>query len=463
MYLSIGYFFFLSIDHTCVYVRVMKPTTQNQHKSRQVLSMSWGWKEFLFFFLFLTIVVIIVWILFLRPCNNNGEKNQQHSSAILLKQPSTDGFFSFLRYPKANTEKWGESGEFRFKQQNLQSDIPHTARITNAQTVNAWGVFIDKPQTNPVDADADADADDSLSSAPSTVYVVNNGTSTIQQFSTDKTNTLLATYHVPGNSPTGVVVQSTAHFGGNLATIITCTEIGTICALIPVIDPINLQVVVNNPGATYKGLAWSSTHLYVTNFNSGYVERYDANFTFVDQFTDLDLITIGYTPFNVKIVPHGICGSNSSSSPPTKDSQVIVTFALQSNTRQDDVPGIGHGYIDTFSSNGTFVKRLIDRGHLNSPWGLSLYSVKHQHKKENVLFVGNFGDGVIHAYKLHNGKYLGHLSDCQSMDPLVIDGIWGIEVVQSTNHKEKPNIYFAAGIQQENHGLYGKLRLCHSS
>lgn len=37
---------------------------------------------------------------------------------------------------------------------------------------------------------------------------------------------------------------------------------------------------------------------FVANFRTGFVEKYDANWNLVSQFTDTSLNNIGYSPFN---------------------------------------------------------------------------------------------------------------------------------------------------------------------
>jgi hypothetical protein len=56
-------------------------------------------------------------------------------------------------------------------------------------------------------------------------------------------------------------------------------------------------------GAVYKGLAIATaedgeTFLFATNFRAGWVEKYDANFSLLDTFTDKK-VPDGYAPFNI--------------------------------------------------------------------------------------------------------------------------------------------------------------------
>ena len=87
------------------------------------------------------------------------------------------------------------------------------------------------------------------------------------------------------------------------------------------------------------------------------------------------------------------------------------------------VEGIGNGFIDVFDpSTGVLLQRLVNRGHLNSPWGMTAYN--------GTLVVANSGDGRILRYDLCGGGFLGPLKDCRG-NPLVIDGIAGLARLQS--------------------------------
>ena len=95
--------------------------------------------------------------------------------------------------------------------------------------------------------------------------------------------------------------------------------------------------------------------LYATNFHDGVIEMYDASFHFVKNFTDSSLPP-GYAPFGIRNI----------------NGDLYVTFALQNDAKHDDVGGPGHGFIDVFSTDGTWLSRFASQGALNSPWGMAL-------------------------------------------------------------------------------------------
>jgi Ca2+-binding RTX toxin-like protein len=74
----------------------------------------------------------------------------------------------------------------------------------------------------------------------------------------------------------------------------------------------------------------------------------------------------------------------------------------------------------------------------------------------NALLVGNFGDGRINAYDIQTGAKLGTLSQAAGK-PLVIDGLWGLAFGNGVSAGDANSLYFAAGPDDETHGLFGKI------
>ena len=77
------------------------------------------------------------------------------------------------------------------------------------------------------------------------------------------------------------------------------------------------------------------------------------------------------------------------------------------------------------------------------------------------LLVGNFGDGQIHAYaQLANGVWVPRGELLQPDEtPLVIDGLWALSFGNgATNNGPTDTLFFTAGPDDENHGLFGTIR-----
>lgn len=318
-----------------------------------------------------------------------------------------------------------------YAQTNLVSDLPGAALHQDADLVNPWGIV----------------------AGPSTPFWINdNGTglSTLYNGSGGKLGLRVTIPGSPGisgpSAPTGIVFNSnSASFGG--AHFIFDTEDGTLSAWSA--GATAVRTAISPAGSVYKGLAignnGSADFLYAANFGLGTVDVFDSNFhpaSLSGGFQDPALPT-GYAPFNIQ----NIAG------------KLYVTYALQDAAKMDDMAGPGHGFVDVFDLNGNFVTRLASQGALNSPWGLTVAPSGFGQFSGDLL-VGNFGDGMIDAYDLNTGNFLGTLDDPNGA-PVVIDGLWGLSFGNGAQGQGVDTLYFTAGIagpdQIEDHGLFGSL------
>jgi uncharacterized protein (TIGR03118 family) len=191
----------------------------------------------------------------------------------------------------------------------------------------------------------------------------------------------------------------------------------------------------------YKGLALANRSnggptLYAANFRDGTVDIFDSSFTPVTipgAFVDPNL-PAGYAPFDIAVI----------------DNFIYVTFALQNAAKHDDVSGPGNGFVDVFDTNGQNLRRLISQGQLNSPWGLARVPREFGKFGHDVLLVGNFGDGMINAFNIDTGAFLGALLH-RPNQPLEFDDLWALFFFDD-------KLYFTAGIVDESHGLFGVIR-----
>jgi uncharacterized protein (TIGR03118 family) len=76
----------------------------------------------------------------------------------------------------------------------------------------------------------------------------------------------------------------------------------------------------------------------------------------------------------------------------------------------------------------------------------------------NTLLVGNFGDGLIHAFDPLTGAMVGTLSDASNA-PIVIDGLWGMDFGNGGANQPANALFFAAGPDDEANGLFGRIDL----
>jgi len=257
----------------------------------------------------------------------------------------------------------------------------------------------------------------------------------------------------PGH-PTGIVFSGGADFVVSKTTptatltgparFIFATEDGTIAAWAPNVDALNaLTMVPNTTEASYKGLALGgngTTHLlYAANFHGGRVDVFDGAFkpvTVPGGFADSHL-PAGYAPFGIQAI----------------NGDIYVTYAKQDDAAEEEVKGVGRGFVDVFDANGNLVSRLISRGVLNAPWGLAL-APKSFGEFGGALLVGNFGDGTINAYGPISGRFLGTLQDRRGRR-LHIDGLWGIAFGNGLSAQPTNSLFYAAGPHDEEDGAYG--------
>ncbi|HTA92287.1 MAG TPA: TIGR03118 family protein [Polyangiaceae bacterium] len=242
----------------------------------------------------------------------------------------------------------------------------------------------------------------------------------------------------PG-SPTGLVFNDGNSFMSD--KFIVDTEDGQILGWTGTGDYVQRAV---KAGAGYKGLALigagTTQMLVATDFHDGTVDVYDVDYKPVTPgaFTD-DTIPAGFAPFNV--MPIG--------------NQVYVTYAKQDADKADDEHAPGNGYVSVFGADGTFTKRLISGGDLNSPWAVAMAPASFG-ALANTLLVGNFGDGAIHAYDPSSGALVGQLTTAAG-DPLLILGLWDLKVGPAGTTDLSNTLYFTAGPADESHGIFGKL------
>jgi len=323
------------------------------------------------------------------------------------------------------------SGLDSFGQQNLVSDLPGVAALTDPDLVNPWGISF---------------------SPTSPFWISDNGTGLATVY-TGAPSKVPLTVTIPppaggtGSAPTGQVFNpNPANFGG--AHFIFATEDGTISRWS---GGTSAVLAVDNSGASsvYKGLALASngsgTFLYATDFHNNAINVFNSSFaptTLSGSFTDPGL-PAGYAPFNIE----------------ASGGFLYVTYAVQNAAKHDDVAGPGHGILDVFDTNGNFVQRLVSHGALNSPWGMAMAPAGFGMFTGDLL-VGNFGDGTINAFNPTTGSLVGTLDDPHG-SPIINMGLWDITFGNGGSGGSKNTLYFTAGIpgpgSVEDHGLFGSV------
>ncbi len=319
-----------------------------------------------------------------------------------------------------------------YLQHNLVSDLPGLADHTDTNLLNPWGISF---------------------SATSPFWISDNhaGVSTLYNSSGTPLSLVVSipppAGGTPPASPSGTIFNSTTNFtvsGTTPARFIFATEEGTISAWASGAAAV-LKVDHSTAGAVYKGLAAGSSggsnYLYATDFHNGRIDVFNANFspaTLAGSFADAS-IPAGYAPFNVQNI----------------GGLLYVTYAMQGPGAHDDAPGSGHGYVNVFDTSGHVLQRLASAGVLNSPWGLAKVPAGFG-GFAGALLVGNFGDGRINAFDPANGAWLGTVNDTNGF-PVAIEGLWALAFGNGGSGGESHTLYFTAGLNGENDGLFGSL------
>ena len=320
----------------------------------------------------------------------------------------------------------------KYIQTNLVSDVAGLASRQDTNLVNAWG--LDKTPTGPW----------WVNSAGKGLSLLYDGTGA--------PNPLIV--NVPGSpspsSPTGIVYNPTQVFQiatGRPGIFLFVTENGTISGWHPLVDPTNAVIKVNRAGsAIYKGVARGKIvgqHvLYAANFFGSAIEVFDTNF---------NLVTLGPNAFKDPMVPAGYGPFNAQNI----NREIYVTWAQQNASKEDEVPGPGLGYVTVFTQGGAVVRRLQHGNWMNAPWGVAL-SPNNFGALSNMVLVGQFGSGVIVAFDPATGQ-IRNVMRKPNNQPVSIPGLWGISFGNGGSAGAVNTLYFAAGIGQETHGLFGSL------
>jgi uncharacterized protein (TIGR03118 family) len=260
--------------------------------------------------------------------------------------------------------------------------------------------------------------------------------------------------------PTGIV------FSGNPVTVATdffvsngttsgrslfifATEDGLIAGWAPSVDgthalraypPANVT-----PTAVYKGLAiannGSGNFIYAADFLNEKIDVFNSSFaktTLSGDFSDPNLQK-GFSPFNIQNI----------------NGHLFVMYAKHEEGEDEEIAGPSLGIVNEFDANGQLLRRFVTRGRLNAPWGIALAPATFGTFANDIL-IGNFGDGAINAYDAATGEFHGQLRGTNHR-ALRLDGLWGMAFGNDRNGQSKDTLFFAAGPDEETHGVYGSI------
>ncbi len=323
---------------------------------------------------------------------------------------------------------------------DLVSDQPGVAPILDPALINAWGI--------------------ALSATGGAFWVSSEGAGVATLYSGDLPGVPLTKaaleVSIPGGHPTGQVFNPTTDFvvssgaASGTARFIFASLTGAVTGWNPAVPPpapsttaqLAFQATDN---AIYTGIALANNgagnFLYLADFRNRQIDVLDASFhlvTLAGSFTDPGL-PADYAPFNVAVL----------------GGKLYAAYAKQNATGDEEITGAHLGFVDVFDLNGNFERRLVSQGDLDAPWAMVLAPAGFG-DFSGALLVGNFGDGRINAYDVATGAHLGTLSESPG-HPVEIDGLWGLTFGNGVTAGSATTLYYAAGPDDERHGLFGKI------
>ena len=328
-------------------------------------------------------------------------------------------------------------------QNNLVSDVPGMAAVTDPNLKNPWGMSFSATSpfwfSNQASVPPTATLHDGFGNATALIVTIPTLAGTVA----GPPPVCLAAC----GGPTGQVFANIAgNFvlkDGAAATFLFDTLDGQIVGWNGMAGTTALNAATT-AGAAYSGLALANAgganYLYATD-EHGHINVFDSNFnnvtgtTFAGKFVDPSPVA-GFSPFNIQNI-----GGN-----------LYVTYAALT-PGGFGMPG---GYVDEFDSSGNFIKRVATNGALDAPWGIALAPASFGSLGGDLL-IGNFGNGEINAYDPTTNAFLGALDGLNGA-PLVIPDLWALDFRTGGTGVNPNALYFTAGINGQRDGLFGAIQ-----
>jgi uncharacterized protein (TIGR03118 family) len=328
------------------------------------------------------------------------------------------------------------SAKAQFVQVNLVGDVPGSARHTDPNLHNGWGMaFLPGGpfwvSDNFTGLSSVYDAQGNISPVVVTVPAA-----------------IVNPFFGPVGSPAGVIANTTAGFAisangqSGPAMFLFATNDGTISGWNPNVNPTKAIIAVDNSAsfAIYTGLAMAvnngETLIYAADADNNKVDVFDQNFNPValgpNAFTDPN-VPAGLTVYGIQRI----------------EDNLYVTFA--------SATPLQGGVVDVFGTDGTLIKRISANGPggpLEGPWAMVIAPGNFGPASKKLL-VGDVDDGHINIFNPKSGVFLGQLKDTDG-NTIAIDGLWALVFGggQAANGVAN-HLYFASGPNNYNDGLFG--------
>jgi uncharacterized protein (TIGR03118 family) len=199
-------------------------------------------------------------------------------------------------------------------------------------------------------------------------------------------------------------------------------------------------------GVAMSAYAGAMNRLYVTDFQNGIIRVLDNRWNDITARVPFDRpagMPTEFSPYNIQYL----------------DGLLYVTFAVLDTSADEaaaDLPAPGAGHVVAYDLNGRVVRQFADIGRLNSPWGLAIAPANFG-ALSGALLVGNFGDGTIAGFDVATGNFRGYMRG-PDVKPLTIDGLWGLAFGNGVSLGDADSLYFTAGPNGEQDGIFGRIR-----
>jgi len=204
-------------------------------------------------------------------------------------------------------------------------------------------------------------------------------------------------------------------------------------------------------GVAMSTEARAGNRLYVTDFQNSTIRVLDHQWKDVTAsvpFARPANMPADFSPYNIQLL----------------DGRLYVAYAavdVDAEEPASDVPGPGAGHVVAYDLDGRILEEFDDARRLNSPWGLAIAPAAFGPLGGSLL-VGNFGDGTIAAFDAATGAFRDYLRD-RSGEPISIDGLWGLAFGNGVSLGDSDSLYFTAGPNEEQDGIFGRLRFAGAS
>jgi uncharacterized protein (TIGR03118 family) len=231
------------------------------------------------------------------------------------------------------------------------------------------------------------------------------------------------------------------------ARFIFVTLDGTVTAWDNGMKDAQIVIDMGAQDAMFTGVAISTfpepgrNRLYCADFNAQRVLVFGTDWKPVTVAGDWKdpRVDEGYVIYNLQVI----------------DNKVYAAWANPGGEPAEPQNYPGYGFISEFDLEGRLLRSFEHRKELIAPWGFAKAPANFG-ALSNRLLVGNFGDGRILAYDLATARFDDYLRNLEGQ-PIEVDGLWGLTFGNGETLGYSNHLYYAAGPEAENQGIFGKL------